>query len=356
MLDINGRVLHHMVVAHAADTVYLDTEPGDVPRAAGLPAEDGVLVEGGAARRHRRARGAERRRPGHRRGARRGRRRRPGAPARRARRCPAAGFVRRMAWPGADAADLLVPRAAHGRVVGAAAPRPAPARPARMAFEALRVEALRPRLGVDTDDRTIPHEVGWIGSAVHLTKGCYRGQETVARVANLGRPPRRLVLLHLDAGDEHLPVTGDPVLRDGRAGRPGRHRGACTTSWARWRWRWSSARCRWTPSWWPARTTAPPRPAIDPRLGPAGGRRPRPPAAPPRSAAASALTRPRPPEPRLHRAATRRIRSRLGAAAATPIRESGSECGESRSECGQVGPDDATSQHVGGLSRSRDAA
>jgi folate-binding protein YgfZ len=86
----------------------------------------------------------------------------------------------------------------------------------------MRVEALRPRLGVDTDERTIPHEVGWIGSAVHLSKGCYRGQETVARVANLGRPPRRLVLLHLDAGDEQLPATGDPVLRDGRpVGRVG---------------------------------------------------------------------------------------------------------------------------------------
>ena len=91
-----------------------------------------------------------------------------------------------------------------------------------MAFEALRVEAVQPRLRVDTDERTIPHEVGWIGSAVHLTKGCYRGQETVARVANLGRPPRRLVLLHLDSGDERLPRTGDPVLREGRVvGRVG---------------------------------------------------------------------------------------------------------------------------------------
>jgi folate-binding protein YgfZ len=91
-----------------------------------------------------------------------------------------------------------------------------------MAFEALRVEAVRPRVHRDTDERTIPHEVGWIGSAVHLTKGCYRGQETVARVANLGRPPRRLVLLHLDAGDEELPVPGDPVTREGRpVGRVG---------------------------------------------------------------------------------------------------------------------------------------
>jgi folate-binding protein YgfZ len=125
------------------------------------------------------------------------------------------GLVRRMDWPGADAADLLVPRDAHAawwQRLTAAGARPA----GILAFEALRVEALRPRLHVDTDDRTIPHEVGWIGSAVHLTKGCYRGQETVARVANIGRPPRRLVLLHLDAGDETLPLPGDQVQRDGR--------------------------------------------------------------------------------------------------------------------------------------------
>ena len=76
--------------------------------------------------------------------------------------------------------------------------------------------ALRPRLGVDTDERTIPHEVGWIGSAVHLDKGCYRGQETVARVHNLGKPPRMMVLLHLD-GSTDRPATGDPVLAGGRA-------------------------------------------------------------------------------------------------------------------------------------------
>ena len=76
--------------------------------------------------------------------------------------------------------------------------------------------AQRPRLGVDTDERTIPHEVGWIGNAVHLDKGCYRGQETVARVHNLGKPPRMLVLLHLD-GSTDRPATGDPVLAGGRA-------------------------------------------------------------------------------------------------------------------------------------------
>ena len=90
------------------------------------------------------------------------------------------------------------------------------------AYEALRVAGRRPRLGVDTDHRTLPHEVGWLGAAVHLDKGCYRGQESVARVHNLGRPPRRLVLLHLDGSDSELPSVGDEVTLDGRTvGRVG---------------------------------------------------------------------------------------------------------------------------------------
>ncbi len=94
-------------------------------------------------------------------------------------------------------------------------------------YEALRVAALRPRLGLDTDERTIPQEARWIGSpaeqgAVHLNKGCYRGQETVARVHNLGKSPRQLVLLHVDGSSDTRPVTGDPVTADGRAvGRVG---------------------------------------------------------------------------------------------------------------------------------------
>jgi len=83
------------------------------------------------------------------------------------------------------------------------------------AFEALRIAAHVPRFGLDTDHRTIPHEVGWIETAVHLDKGCYRGQETVARVHNLGHPPRRLVFLHLDGSEDRLPGHGDPVELDG---------------------------------------------------------------------------------------------------------------------------------------------
>ena len=111
--------------------------------------------------------------------------------------------------------DLIVPRAALPDAV--ASLRSAGATLAGMwAYEALRIAAGRPRAGLDTDQRTIPHEVGWIESAVHLNKGCYRGQETVARVHNLGHPPRRLVMLHLDGTEEHLPAHGDPVLFDGR--------------------------------------------------------------------------------------------------------------------------------------------
>lgn len=84
------------------------------------------------------------------------------------------------------------------------------------AWEALRIAAGVPRLGRETDHRTIPHEVGLIAPAVHLQKGCYRGQETIARVHNLGRPPRRLVLLHLDGSDDVLPTHGDAVDHEGR--------------------------------------------------------------------------------------------------------------------------------------------
>jgi folate-binding protein YgfZ len=80
------------------------------------------------------------------------------------------------------------------------------------AFEALRIARGEPRHLVDTDARTIPNEVGWIGPAVHLDKGCYRGQETVARVHTLGRPPRRLTLLHLDGTENRLPARGSDLF------------------------------------------------------------------------------------------------------------------------------------------------
>ncbi|MGP4109984.1 CAF17-like 4Fe-4S cluster assembly/insertion protein YgfZ [Streptomyces sp. 4N509B] len=120
--------------------------------------------------------------------------------------------------------DVLLPRAE----LPAFAERHAPA-VGVLAWEALRVEAHRPRLGRETDHRTIPHEIGWLDSAVHLQKGCYRGQETVARVQNLGRPPRRLVFLHLDGSEVTLPEHGAPV-RLAADGPEGRQLGFVTTA------------------------------------------------------------------------------------------------------------------------------
>lgn len=257
VLDANGRVQHHMVISHVGDTVWLDVEAGTSagllqymksmvfwskveprdateelallsvvgPTAVTALAEAGVEVPattyGSAA-------------------------------------LPGGGLVRRMpalepslppssvapavlssvapavpslvassssrpapASGSTHAVDLLVPRAdvvdwwTRLRAAGVAAA-------GTIAYEALRVGALRPRHGLDTDEKTIPHEVGWIPTAVHLAKGCYRGQETVARVANLGRPPRRLVMLHTDGGDAEMPAPGDPVVLGGRTvGRVG---------------------------------------------------------------------------------------------------------------------------------------
>jgi hypothetical protein len=134
------------------------------------------------------------------------------------------GFVRRMppiGDGGATVFDLVVRRselrAVADELVAAGV---APAGIA--AYEAQRVEARRPRFGVDSDHRTIPNELSWLTTAVHLDKGCYRGQETVARVHNLGRPPRRLVLLHLDGVSEVLAEPGTPVVAGAReVGRVG---------------------------------------------------------------------------------------------------------------------------------------
>ncbi|MGO1510585.1 MAG: CAF17-like 4Fe-4S cluster assembly/insertion protein YgfZ [Actinomycetaceae bacterium] len=94
--------------------------------------------------------------------------------------------------------------------------RPAGQLAGTWSWEAVRVAAFRPRHGSEVDDRTLPHELDWLRTAVHLSKGCYRGQETIARVVNLGRPPRRLVLLHLD-GSEHLtPEPGAELELDGK--------------------------------------------------------------------------------------------------------------------------------------------
>ena len=223
VLSPNGHVEHHLVIADLGGTTWADTEPGtgaglveflqkmrfllrveptlvtdewavlslvgpkaaEVLEAAGLPALEAPYEV----------------------------------------RALTAGFIRRMPpiGTGAAALDLVVPRAD----IAAVADRLGAPLAGVAAYEALRVEARRPRFGVDSDHRTIPNELQWLQTAVHLDKGCYRGQETVARVHNLGRPPRRLVLLHLDGVSEVLAEPGTPVLAGtrevGRVGTVVRH-------------------------------------------------------------------------------------------------------------------------------------
>ena len=112
---------------------------------------------------------------------------------------PGAGYHWRTAVIDAEAAAGL---AADPSTVWAGA----------LAAEALRIAAWRPRWAAEVDERSLPHETDWIRSAVHLNKGCYRGQETVAKVHNLGHPPRRIAALHLDGSESVLPAPGSPVL------------------------------------------------------------------------------------------------------------------------------------------------
>ncbi|WP_031047863.1 YgfZ/GcvT domain-containing protein [Streptomyces sp. NRRL F-5650] len=135
-------------------------------------------------------------------------------------RAPASAAVRETPY----GRDLFLPREELEAFAAEAGPAAG-----ILAHEALRVEQQRPRLGFETDHRTIPHELGWIGTAVHLQKGCYRGQETVARVQNLGKPPRRLVFLHLDGSEVHLPPHGAEI-RLADDGPDGRKIGFVTTS------------------------------------------------------------------------------------------------------------------------------
>ena len=105
-----------------------------------------------------------------------------------------------------DVLPSIVTRVASGDLLAAGT----------LAADALRIAAWRPRFATEVDERSIPHELDWLRTAVHLSKGCYRGQETVAKVHNLGHPPRRLVMLHLDGSEGVHPARGAVVSVDGR--------------------------------------------------------------------------------------------------------------------------------------------
>lgn len=189
ILSPNGHVEHHLTLTDDGTAVWAHTEPGTAPQLLEflqsmrfLLRVDPADVTGGFAVLTRMGAGADGDQP--------------------------AGTAAVMT--DSFGTDLIVPR---DRLAGIVADleRGGAAVAGLDAYEALRIAARRPRLGPDTDHRTIPHEMGWIETAVHLTKGCYRGQETVARVHNLGHPPRRLVFLHLDGTENRLPAPGDPV-------------------------------------------------------------------------------------------------------------------------------------------------
>lgn len=200
VLSPHGHVEHHLVLADDGETTWIDVEPGTAADLLGYLESMRFLLR--VEPREVTAEWAAYTLLGP----------RPAVevpePAYAVRALAGGGLARRMP-PLGDVAvvDLLLPRAA---------PPPAAAPTGLWAYDALRVAARRPRLHLDTDARTLPHEVGWVGTAVHLDKGCYRGQETVARVHNLGRPPRRLVVLHLDGSAETLPARGSAVEWAGR--------------------------------------------------------------------------------------------------------------------------------------------
>lgn len=125
---------------------------------------------------------------------------------------PDCAFSRRQAWR----TDIAVDRALIDATVTDLLSRGAHLM-GLMAFTALRVRALEPELSADLDAKSIPHESSFlIEHAVHLNKGCYRGQETVSRVHNLGKSPRVLVMLHLDGSAPTEPAIGDPITAGGR--------------------------------------------------------------------------------------------------------------------------------------------
>lgn len=115
-----------------------------------------------------------------------------------------------------DWAEAIVTLETASRLADAAASGAQPVA-GWMAVDAVRVAAWRPRAEAEADGRALPHEADWLRTAVHLDKGCYRGQETVAKVHNLGHPPRRLVALQLDGSDAQLPTAGAEVFLDDEA-------------------------------------------------------------------------------------------------------------------------------------------
>jgi folate-binding protein YgfZ len=120
---------------------------------------------------------------------------------------PLPGPAVRLAGEGEFSADVLLESDRLGEVEEALRTARSPKVPDETA-EILRVEAARPRFGVDMDSTNLPDEVG-MDEAISTTKGCYVGQEIVARLRTYGRVNRRLVRFRFPEG----PIAAGEVLR-----------------------------------------------------------------------------------------------------------------------------------------------
>ena len=237
VLDPHGHVEHAASVVDDGETTWLIADRGGCRRAAVVAAQDAVPAARRPAGRERRVRRHRR----HARGAR-GRRARPRPPA-----CPSCGPTRgRTSRPAAtptrtssrtparerDWAEAIVTARRGGAHRGCRS-RGRSRLAGLAAADALRIAAWRPRWANEVDDRALPHELDWLRTAVHLEKGCYRGQETVAKVHNLGHPPRRIVALQLDGSDSVLPGSRRRGLRRRRTSWAPSPRLRCTSRRAR---------------------------------------------------------------------------------------------------------------------------
>ncbi len=98
----------------------------------------------------------------------------------------------------------------HPLGLGVLSPVPLPVTLDTTTLDALRIEAGIPAWGVDMDEETIPVEAGLGARAISYDKGCYIGQETIARIKTYGHVNRHLVQLSVNS--EKLPVRGEQVM------------------------------------------------------------------------------------------------------------------------------------------------
>jgi folate-binding protein YgfZ len=117
-------------------------------------------------------------------------------------------------WLVIGAASLNLPAGTitfqHPLGLGVISGTPMPATISAETLEVLRIEAAVPKWGVDMDENTIPNEAGLEARAISYDKGCYIGQETVARIKTYGHVNRRLIQCQVQSAQE--PQRGDKIF------------------------------------------------------------------------------------------------------------------------------------------------